>query len=105
MDIMMPPLKQQPSPAPWLRRRERIDLARFIDAALALQPEAGIDDVVAQLGRWGIQVSGIVISMWMSGPDRPPRWTKDGHSMQLNKASDEFRRSHRKQELHWANAT
>lgn len=105
MDIMMPPLKQQPSPAPWLRRRERIDLPRLIEAALSLKPDASIDDVVAQLGSWGVQVSGIVVGMWMSDRDRSLLNTSDAPPMLLVNRSHDPRRRYQEQMLQWGSAT
>lgn len=72
MDIMMPPLRQQAPPAPWLLRREKVDLPRLISAALTIKPDATIDEVVAQLECWRAQVSGIVVGMWMSQIDGHP---------------------------------
>ena len=65
MDIMMPRLEQQPSPAPWLVRRNRAtDLPHLIRTALEQNPNATVDDVVAQLERWNVQASGIIVGMW-----------------------------------------
>jgi hypothetical protein len=67
MDIMMPPLQQQPSPAPWLVRANRIDLSRLVEEVLAQRPEAGVDQVVAHLAeRRQVQASGIIVSMLLS---------------------------------------
>ena len=70
MDIMMPRLEQQPSPAPWLVRRYRIDVPRLIHAALEQNPCANVDEVVAQLARWNVQASGVVVAMWFT------KWNK-----------------------------
>ena len=66
MDIMMPRLEQQPSPAPWLVRRSRADLPRLIRTAVEQNPGATVDQVVAQLARWNIQASGIIVAMWFA---------------------------------------
>jgi hypothetical protein len=66
MDIMMPRLEQQPSPAPWLVRRYRIDVPRLIRVALQQNPGATVDQVVAQLARWNVQASGIIVAMWFT---------------------------------------
>ena len=66
MDIMMPRLEQQPSPAPWLVRRQRIDLPRLIRAAMEQHPEASVDDVVTQLASWNLQASGLIVAMWFA---------------------------------------
>jgi hypothetical protein len=66
MDIMTPSLEQQPSPAPWLVRRSRIDVPRLIRSAMELNPDATVDQVVAQLARWNVQVSGIIVAMWLA---------------------------------------
>lgn len=71
MDIMRPPLEQQVSPAPWLVAHSKIDIGRLIQQALAHQPDASIDAIVRQLSDWSVQVSGIIISMWMLKLRRP----------------------------------
>ena len=64
MDIMMPRLQQQASPAPWLVRRNSVDVPRLIRAALEQNPGATVDEVVAQLARWNVRLSGIIVAMW-----------------------------------------
>jgi hypothetical protein len=66
MDIMMPRLEQQASPAPWLVRSNRIDVPGLIRAALEQNPGATVDEVVVQLARWSVQASGIIVSMWFA---------------------------------------
>ena len=66
MDIMMPSLEQQPSPAPWLVQRSRIDLPRLIRAAMEQNPDASVDQVVTQLAAWNVQASGIIVAMWLA---------------------------------------
>lgn len=65
MDIMGPSLEQQVAPAPWLVARSNADLPSLIRKAHTNQPGAGVDDIVRQLSDWGVQVSGIVVSMWV----------------------------------------
>jgi len=65
MDIMRPPLEQQVSPAPWLVARNRVDMPALIRKSLRQHPTAKVDDIVRQLGDWGVQVSGTVVAMWM----------------------------------------
>ena len=65
MDIMRPPLKQQVSPAPWLVARARVDLPTLIRKVLAQQPDSSVDHIVRRLSDWGIQASGIIVSMWI----------------------------------------
>lgn len=65
MDIMRLPLEGQVSPAPWLVARSRVDASALIRKALAIHPNAGTDKIVRQLAAWGMQVSGIIVSMWM----------------------------------------
>ena len=105
MDIMSPPLMQQASPAPWLLRRERIDVVRLIHAALAVKPDATIDEVVAHLGVWGVQVSGIVIGMWMSHRDGRHLDTTDATPTLMVKPSDGVTRRHERRNLQCASAT
>ena len=66
MDIMMPRLEQQPSPAPWLIRRSRIDLPRVIRAAMEQNLNASVDQVVTQLAGRNVQASGIIVAMWLA---------------------------------------
>ena len=65
MGIMRPPLEQQVSPAPWLVTRANVDVPGLIQQALAQTPDATVDDIVRQLGALRVQVSGIIVSMWM----------------------------------------
>lgn len=65
MDIMRPPLEGQVAPAPWLVSRSAVDVPALIRKALTIHPNAGVDEIVAQLAAWGVQVSGIIVSMWM----------------------------------------
>jgi hypothetical protein len=65
MDIMRPPLEQQVAPAPWLVARSRVDVPVLIRKSLGIHPNASVDEIVSQLAAWGVQVSGIIISMWM----------------------------------------
>jgi hypothetical protein len=65
MDIMRPPLEGQVSPAPWLVARSRVDVPSLISKALTAHPTASVDEIVSQLAAWGVQVSGIIVSMWM----------------------------------------
>ena len=99
MDIMMPSLRQQASPAPWLVRREKVNLPRLINAALTLKPDATIDEVVAQLERWGTQVSGIVVGMRMSRLSERLVDPPDVNSM-LVKRQDDFSRLDEKPNTH-----
>jgi hypothetical protein len=70
MDIMMPRLEQQPSPAPWLVRRSRADIPRLIRTAVEQSPGASVDQVVARLARWNVEASGIIVAMWLA------KWTE-----------------------------
>jgi len=65
MDIMRPPLERQVAPAPWLLARSRVDVPALISKALTAHPNASVDEIVSQLAAWGVQVSGIIISMWV----------------------------------------
>lgn len=62
---MRPTLEQQVSPAPWLVTRSRVNVPALIRKALAIHPSAGADEIVGQLADWGVQASGIIVSMWM----------------------------------------
>jgi hypothetical protein len=63
---MMPPLEQQPSPAPWFVRRARVDLPGHIRAVLAQNPDASVDQVVTQLAQWNIDASATIVAMWLA---------------------------------------
>lgn len=65
MDIMRPPLNKQVSPAPWLVARSNVDVPSMIRKAHTKQPGASVDDIVRQLCERGMQVSGIIVSMWV----------------------------------------
>ena len=65
MDIMRPPLKQQVSPAPWLVARSKVDVPALIRKVHTEQPDASANDIVRQLSDWGVQASGIIVSMWL----------------------------------------
>ena len=82
MDIMMPRLEQQPSPAPWLVRRSRIDLPRVIRAAMEQNLNASVDQLVTQLAGWNVQASGIIVAMWLAQwKRRPPKsWGITGNA-------------------------
>jgi hypothetical protein len=66
VNITLPPLNQQPSPAPWLVRSARVDLPALIRDVLAQNPDASVDQVVAQLAQWNVQASGIIVGMWLT---------------------------------------
>jgi hypothetical protein len=66
MDIMMPRLEHQPSPAPWLFRHSRINMPRLIATAMEQNPDASVDQVVTQLAAWNVQASGIIVAMWLA---------------------------------------
>lgn len=105
MDIMMPTLRQQASPAPWLLRREKVNLAQLIAVVLAHKPDATVDEVVAQLGHWGVQVSGIVIAMWMAHRRIPRPDTAELGPTLVVKPSDDFSRIKDRQSMYWMSAT
>ena len=65
MDIMRPPLEQQVSPAPWLVARRAVDVRALTRKALTIHPNASVDEIVRQLAVWGVQVSGVIVSMWL----------------------------------------
>jgi hypothetical protein len=65
MDTMRPPLERQVAPAPWLVNQSTVDAPASIQQALAHQPDASIDDIVRLLNDWKVQISGIVVAMWV----------------------------------------
>jgi hypothetical protein len=65
MDIMMPPLNQQVSPAPWLASRENVEIPRLIRAVLNTNPNATSEQVMAKLASWNVHPSGVIVSMWL----------------------------------------
>jgi hypothetical protein len=65
MDIMMPPLREQASPAPWLARRGAGDVPRMVGEILSRKPEATVDEVSEELRRRGAELPGTMVAMWM----------------------------------------
>jgi len=61
MDIMMPPLHEQPAPAPWLIHRERIDVPGVICSAIAQNPDATPDEVNQELWKRHAEVPGPLV--------------------------------------------
>jgi hypothetical protein len=92
MDIMRPPLEQQVSPAPWFAIRNNVNAPSLIARVLVQSPDASANDIVNQLRDWGVQVSGIIVSMWllrwkehlaaMSTADEPESNRQNGQSPQ-----------------------
>ena len=58
-------LEEQVAPAPWLVARRQVDLPALIQRSQSQNPAGSADDVVAQLKKWGVQASGIIVSMWI----------------------------------------
>ena len=65
MSIMRPSLEQQVAPAPWLVSRHKADVPAMIRKIHTEQPDLNVDGIVCQLGRLGVQVSGIIVCMWV----------------------------------------
>jgi hypothetical protein len=65
MDIMLPPLHDQVSPAPWLERKEEIDLPAVIRDILHHRPQASLEDLVAELHARHIDVDGAAVATWL----------------------------------------
>ena len=65
MDIMRPSIEQQVAPAPWMVTRSVEDVPTLIKEAVRRRPSASVDDIVGQLAARGVQVSGIIVAMWM----------------------------------------
>lgn len=66
MDITRPPLDRQVSPAPWLVFRSYVDVPTAIQETLADKPTATVDEVAEILAGRGVQVSRMVVAMWLS---------------------------------------
>lgn len=79
MDIMRPPLEQQVAPAPWLVARSRVDVPALVRKALTIHPNASVDEIIGQLADWGVQVSGIIVSMWTMKWKREAEHTKSNN--------------------------
>jgi hypothetical protein len=65
MDIMMPPLHEQPAPAPWLARRAKIDVPSAIREILERRRDAGLAEIVGELRSRQIDVDGIAVATWI----------------------------------------
>jgi hypothetical protein len=65
MDIMMPDIPEQPAPAPWLARRERVDARKLIHDVVARNPGATIDEIAGELRKRNLDVSAAVIASLM----------------------------------------
>jgi hypothetical protein len=46
--------------------RKAVDVPLMIAKTLVHSPDATIDEIVDQLGEAGVQVSGVIVSMWLS---------------------------------------
>ncbi len=66
MDITRPPLDRQVSPAPWLAYREKVDAPAAIRQVLSEKPEATADEIAETLAARGVQISRMIIAMWLN---------------------------------------
>lgn len=66
MDITRPPLDRQVAPAPWLVYRAYVDAPAAIREILAEKPAASVDEIAELLAARGVQVSRMVIAMWLN---------------------------------------
>jgi hypothetical protein len=71
MDIMMPHLHEQPAPAPWLIRCERIDAGQVIREAVSRTPDAGPDEINGELSKRDAAMPGPLVAEQMKKCDRP----------------------------------
>lgn len=62
MDIMMPDLDHQSAPAPWLVHHNYLDVAAFVRAALARNPDATAQQVIDQLSKGNVDAPGTIIA-------------------------------------------
>jgi hypothetical protein len=67
MDIMLPQLHDQVAPAPWLERKDQIDLPAVIKDILRHRPQASLEDLIAELHARHIDVDGAAVSTWLQG--------------------------------------
>ena len=65
MDLMQPPIAQQPAPARWLRPGSRLDVPAFIQAALERDPAATADQIAAELNKRRIGLPATTVAAWM----------------------------------------
>lgn len=66
MDIMRPPLDRQVAPAPWLVFRTYADVPAAIQQILAEKPSATVDEIAEAMAGRGVQVSRMVVAMWLT---------------------------------------
>lgn len=65
MDITRPPLDRQVAPAPWLVYRGKLDAPAAIRQILTEKPDATVDEIADALETRGMQVSRMVVAMWL----------------------------------------
>ena len=73
MDIMMPSVKEQPAPAPWLLHRDRINVPRLICELTAHRNDATPQQIEEELEKRGIDAPRELIAVWMRDCKRPER--------------------------------
>ena len=61
----MPPLHEQPAPAPWLVHRERIDVPRVICDVVSRNPDAVPDEINQELRKREAELPGTLVTEWM----------------------------------------
>src|SRR5262245_26287001 len=73
MDIMMPPLHEQPAPAPRLLQRDRVDAPRVICDAVGRNPNTHVDEINAELRKRDAELPGPLVAEGVeknAGPER-----------------------------------
>jgi hypothetical protein len=62
MDITAPSLEEQPAPAPWLAAVNGLDVKADVEEHIDRHPDISVDEIVAELGREGIEVNGTLVA-------------------------------------------
>jgi len=65
MDIMMPSVKQQPAPAPWLLHRDNISIPRLICELTAQHRDATPQQIEEELKKRGVDAPRDLIAIWL----------------------------------------
>jgi hypothetical protein len=65
MDIMMPGVREQPAPAPWLEHRERIKLPLLVCELTAQHPDATPQQIEEELQKRDVDAPRELIALWM----------------------------------------
>jgi len=66
MDIMMPSVREQPAPAPWLLHQERINVPRLICELTSQRNNPTPQQIQEELKKRDVDVPRDLITLWMT---------------------------------------